>query len=434
MTPSEASLKRINIRGALREGNSSGRFFVKHIEPDFDQYRGCLFKVPDMGNDQLGHRWFFVPDQESTRKNGDYFQGVPTNKPKIKKVPYPNHWEFESDFWDFEAEFNKVGYEGSVTFRQGKKPIAFIEKYFKVAGVKDDSQSLVLDYFAGSGSTGHAVINMNRKDDGRRKYILVEMGDYFDTVTKPRIQKAIYSQDWIKDRPKNRKGSSHCFKTIRLESYEDSLNNLDVNRSKLQQDVLNDAISDFKEHYILRYMLDVETRGSQTLLNVHAFADPTAYNLKIKRPGSDESKVVNVDLLETFNWLIGLNVRKISSPQKLSATFERDKEGRLRLKSNGLKLDDNGPYWFRTVSGITSDGLYTFIIWRKLTHEQERDNLVLNEWFARQIYFTGGEEFDQIYVNGSNNLKNLSIKNNAWKVRLIEEDFFRFMFDMEDLV
>lgn len=60
-------------------------------------------------------------------------------------------------------------------------------------------------------------------------------------------------------------------------------------------------------------MLDVETRGSQSLLNVKAFADPTAYQLKVKRPGSDESREVNVDLLETFNWLIGLTVRGIAS-------------------------------------------------------------------------------------------------------------------------
>ena len=57
----------------------------------------------------------------------------------------------------------------------------------------DDSKDVIMDYFAGSGTTGHAVINLNRADDGSRKYILVEMGEYFDTVTKPRMQKVIYS-------------------------------------------------------------------------------------------------------------------------------------------------------------------------------------------------------------------------------------------------
>src|SRR5690606_34892772 len=58
---------------------------------------------------------------------------------------------------------------------------------------KSKSDALILDYFAGSGTTGHATIKLNREDQGNRKYILVEMGTYFNTVTKPRIQKVIYS-------------------------------------------------------------------------------------------------------------------------------------------------------------------------------------------------------------------------------------------------
>src|ERR1700722_3153929 len=49
--------------------------------------------------------------------------------------------------------------------------------------------------------------------------------------------------------------------------------------------------------------------GRNCRRSVKAFADPTAYKLKVKRPGSDESRKVNVDLLETFNWLIGFTGR-----------------------------------------------------------------------------------------------------------------------------
>ena len=59
-----------------------------------------------------------------------------------------------------------------------------------------------LDYFAGSGTTGHAVINLNREDGGERKFILVEMGEYFDTVLLPRIRKVTYSSEWKDGRPK----------------------------------------------------------------------------------------------------------------------------------------------------------------------------------------------------------------------------------------
>lgn len=94
------------------------------------------------------------------------------------------------------------------------------------SGTFMNSNSTYLDYFSGSGTTGHAVINLNRNDNGNRKYILVEMGEYFDTVTKPRIQKVIYSKDWKNGKPGSREGTSHIFKYIRLESYEDALNNI----------------------------------------------------------------------------------------------------------------------------------------------------------------------------------------------------------------
>lgn len=196
---------------------------------------------------------------------------------------------------------------------------------------------------------------------------------------------------------------------------------------------------------LLRYMLDVETRGSQSLLNIAAFTDPTAYRLKVKRPGSDESREVNVDLLETFNWLIGLTVQHIAAPQTFSAAFERDIEQRLRLKGR-LKQDAAGPYWFRTVTGTTPDGRKTLVIWR--THPGglpadtsaqagetpegiEQDNLVLDEWFTKQGYSSKDSEFDLIYVNGDNNLENLKQPDDTWKVRIIEEDFHRLMFEME---
>ena len=176
-------------------------------------------------------------------------------------------------------------------------------------------------------------------------------------------------------------------------------------------------------------MLDVETNSSQSLLNVRALTDPTAYKLKVKRPGSDESREANIDLLETFNWLIGLKVRHIAAPQTFTAVFQRDSERRLRLKGR-LREQEDGPYWFRTIRGNTPDNHRALVIWRKLTDDAEQDNLVLDEWFIRQGYSVKDNELDLIYVNGSHNLENLKSPNDLWKVRLIEEDFYRLMFDM----
>ena len=317
------------------------------------------------------------------------------------------------------------------------KPPTLIER--SVSLFPDGPDSLtVLDHFAGSGTTGHAVINLNREDGGRRKFILVEMADYFDTVLLPRLKKVAFAPEWKDGKPKRlatpeeADRSPRVMKVVRLESYEDALNNLEARRTRAQQSLLDGVEAQgedgLKEQYLLRYMLEVETRGSQSLLNVQAFRDPTAYRLKVKRPGSDESREVNVDLLETFNWLIGLTVQHIAAPQTFSAAFERDGEKRLRLKGR-FRLDAAGPWWFRTVSGVTPDGRKTLVIWRKLTGDPEQDNLVLDEWFGRQGYSSKDSEFDLIYVNGGNNLENLKAPDDTWKVRLIEEDFHRLMFE-----
>ena len=63
------------------------------------------------------------------------------------------------------------------------------------AGLNNEKSGLILDYFGGSGTTGHAVISLNREDGGSRRFVLVEMGDYFNTVLMPRIKKVMYSRN-----------------------------------------------------------------------------------------------------------------------------------------------------------------------------------------------------------------------------------------------
>lgn len=158
----------------------------------------------------------------------------------------------------------------------------------------------VLDYFAGSGTTAHAVLNLNAEDGGDRRYILVEMADYFDTVLKPRIQKVMFSREWKDGKPTSNEGHSHMFKYQRLESYEDALNSIVFSPPAGQTAI------EF-EDYLLRYMLDFETRDSETLLNVAKLESPFSYMLSVHRDG--ETHEQPVDLPETFNYLIGLRVK-----------------------------------------------------------------------------------------------------------------------------
>jgi adenine-specific DNA-methyltransferase len=102
------------------------------------------------------------------------------------------------------------------------KSVYLVEDSLRASNCYDGA--LVLDYFGGSGTTSHAVMNLNRADDGgRRKYILVEMGEHFNTVILPRIKKVAFSDKWKDGKAQEGKGISHFAKYFELEQYEDAL-------------------------------------------------------------------------------------------------------------------------------------------------------------------------------------------------------------------
>ena len=100
-----------------------------------------------------------------------------------------NFWPFSETGHTDEAKKEMLAiFDGKATF-DTPKPHRLIEFVLKVAGTKD---TLILDSFAGSGTTAHAVLNMNKADGGHRKFILVEMGDYADTITAERVKRVIH--------------------------------------------------------------------------------------------------------------------------------------------------------------------------------------------------------------------------------------------------
>jgi len=106
-------------------------------------------------------------------------------------------------------------------------PVGLYEKL--VWATTPDGKGTTLDFFAGSGTTGHAVLNLNKVDNGSRKFILVEMGDYFDSTLKERIRRVMFSENWKNGHPDTKKkvdGTVGMVKYQRLEQYEDVLSNL----------------------------------------------------------------------------------------------------------------------------------------------------------------------------------------------------------------
>lgn len=248
-------------------------------------------------------------------------------------------------------------------------------------------EGLTLDYFAGSGTTGHAVINLNREDGSRRKFILVEMADYFDTVLLPRIKKVTFSPEWKDGSPK-RMASQEEFergprliKVIRLESYEDALNNIAFDDGTGQQ-------AWQLEDYLLQYMLQWESRKSETLLNVERLSKPFDYCLHIHRDG--ETRIMKVDLPETFAYLIGLDVER-------------------------REVLEDGDRRYLIYRGTTREGKHTVVIWREAEgwkeydYQQDRD-------FVSEHKLTEGA--DLVFTNGDSLIPDAQTLDAVFKARM----------------
>jgi adenine-specific DNA-methyltransferase len=288
------------------------------------------------------------------------------------------------------------------------------------AGLNNKSSGIVLDYFAGSATTGHAVINLNREDEGGRKYILVEMGEYFNTVTKPRMQKAIYAKDWKDGKPLSHTTSmSQIIKYFTLESYEDTLTNITLSGE------VHEKYSLFGNEYLIQYMLDVESKDS--LLNLEKFNTPFDYRLKTTE--HNETIDTPVDLVETFNYLIGLTVLHQGATQYYSIL--KSKTGNAE-NAVTLKPDALGDYTFRTVTGVLPDGNRCLVIWRTITGDLAKSNAALDAYFTKYRVNAEARNFDLVFVNGDNNLESLKAAGENWRIACIEEEFKSRMFEGDE--
>ena len=261
------------------------------------------------------------------------------------------------------------------------KSVHAVEDALYVGGAAKQ-HALVLDCFAGSGTTGHAAINLNRRDGGHRRFVLAEMETYFDSVLLPRIAKVMYSPEWDAARPVNYpkptlegmwpewvSRTPRLVKVLRLEGYEDSLHNLvteetltvEAPRAQAYQQTIG------PEAYRLHYLARLPLESSDALLDVDRLAHPFAYTLEIL---TDEGPQTSpVDLVETFNLLYGLRVK------------------RLQVWHN--PADGNREY--RVVTGRRGEE-ETLVIWRDMAGLDP----------AVERTFLGGRvgEYDRVLING----------------------------------
>ena len=163
-------LKEIWASGAVLDGNSSGRFFRDFLAQRVSKDGlGVLYKVYGIGEEASGYRYFTGPKKIGAMR-GKYYQGVPSdrlnNENSVVDLPIPG-------FYDMAADFGNCRHEGGVDFKSGKKPLKLLRLILD--HFADDPNCLVMDSFAGSGTTGHAVLQLNQEAKENRHFILVQL-------------------------------------------------------------------------------------------------------------------------------------------------------------------------------------------------------------------------------------------------------------------
>lgn len=399
----------VRIRSSTLRKEKPKFFYPIYVSPDLKVVTSSNIDgyIPVYPVDRNGteYSWKVIPETfEENNKLGLYVAQMTEDGIRIfnkfyEQQVFQNVWVDKKYYPEFNGTNLLKGILGNNIFSYPKSIYA-VQDYIKITSKKDDC---VLDYFAGSGTTAHAVINLNREDNGERKYILVEQGEYFDSVLKPRVQKVVFAKEWKDGKPQADNGVfggvSQIVKVLKLESYEDTLNNLELR--KPAQDLADMGLSETVQNdYLLHYMLDVESRDS--LLNTQHFTKPFDYQLNIATTSAGTYEAKTIDLVETFNYLIGLRVSEINDKRE-----------------NGLV----------TVQGINTSGEKTLVIWRDC---EKYDYDRLNDYLNRHKINPQESEFNVVYINGDHNVPTVfagsdeSIK--TLKVRSIEAEFLSRMF------
>jgi len=283
--------------------------------------------------------------------------------------PIPKYWVKEQEKEVLDSNWTDLyGYSTTWNFQTENSEI-LLKRVIESTSNEGD---LVMDFFLGSGTTTAVAHKL------KRKWLGVEMGDHFETVVLPRMKKVLFydksgiSKEADVKEKYNEKTSGGFFKYHYLEQYEDTLHNIEFPQEEKAQRMLDLFTEDAKTEYLMKYMLKFETEGSPSLLNLTAFENPYEYKLKIISSGKGE-EIVNVDLVETFNYLIGLKI------------------GRYKfLKENGRK------YTF--VFG-ERNSRKTAIVWRPIQGiNMEKDREIIDSELKEL-------DPDEIFINGDSLVK-----------------------------
>ncbi|MFW5931041.1 MAG: DNA methyltransferase, partial [Desulfosalsimonas sp.] len=201
-------------------------------DPNDNNFRFYKPKHPITGKEcpapKTGWRWPYqsLPGYAQSYKELDTDNRIVYGKdeskiPQIKKFLHEVETNVArsviNDYTDGEKEVTHL--IGQSRAFPNPKPTTLIERFILQT---TNQGEYVLDFFAGSGTTGHAVWRCDEK----RRFILVDMGEFFESILKPRIKRVMYSLHWKSGVPEKAGSYQGLVKVQALEQYEDTLDNL----------------------------------------------------------------------------------------------------------------------------------------------------------------------------------------------------------------
>ena len=176
--------------GSVLKGNTSGKFFDLYlsVRKTIDGLN-CLYKVEGIGEDGLGYRYFTGPQKE-TSSRGKFYSGVPLERLDDLNNGTSKKYRPISNYYDFSADFGNIRQEGNTPFNSGKKPVKMLKE---LINYHKNKNATVLDFFAGSGSTAQAILELNKEDNGNRQFILCTNNEnnICEEITYKRIKNVI---------------------------------------------------------------------------------------------------------------------------------------------------------------------------------------------------------------------------------------------------
>ena len=281
--------------------------------------------------------------------------------------PIPKYWVFERENEVLDSNWTDI-YGYSISWDFSTENSETLLK--RVIESTSDEGHLVMDFFLGSGTTTAVAHKLGRK------WIGIEMGDHFWSVVMPRMKKVLFydksgiSKEKDVQENYNEKKAGGFFQYQVLEQYEDTLDNLEIKEPESEQ--IDLSLSD---EYLFRYFIDFETRENSSLLNIEKLKTPFSYKLKVNLEEVGEPQEIVVDLPETFNYLLGLKVKRMKVRN----------QGRKYLFISGQK----GSQEIAVVWRDYNDN------WTEDDYNTDRDFIMeqLKDW-----------EPQIVYINGQNNL------------------------------